>query len=947
MGERVVKVTIAAQVNSYLSGMDQVAKKSREGRTEAEALTAKLEAQQKAFNFAGTTMLAAGGLVAAGLLLATKRAADFDQAMSEVAATGADAKANISGLREAALEAGADTVYSAREAAGAIEELAKAGINAKDVIGGGLTGALNLAAAGGIEVADAAETMADTLNQFKLEGRDATHIADLLAAGAGKASGGVGDLGMALKQVGQVAASTGLSVEETTAGLAAFASAGLKGSDAGTSFKTMLGALTPNSQKAADEMKRLGINAFDSQGNFIGLQKFAGQLQRQLAGLSNEQRQASLEIMFGSDAVRAGIELYNQGADGIRKWIKAVDDQGFAAKQASERLDNLNGDIEKMSGAFDSALITIGQAGQGPLRAVVQGVTEVIDGFNGLPEGGQVAVYWIGAAASAATIAGGAFLLAVPKVAAYKVAIAELGPAAQSASRGIGNIAKVSAGAVAGFTGGVVAANLLIDALRNTGLHGEELANKIATAGNAVQLFDAQSRKTFLGSSNLKIAAAQVDALGGALDKLRDGKKGNLIDIQSITAVQGLGAELGKLAQTNLPAAQKQFRLLAEGAGLNREQQSQLIGVMEPLRDELTKQASASGKAASASTLLKLAMGDTPTAAKKASDSIDVMSTAAGNADDNLSGMKDALASVNDAALTMSGAVDDAIGSLNNMAKAAEAEGTSIDGSNDASIAFRDSIRDVEQAHRDAAEAILNNGGTLDEAKGKYYEGRNAVIEMLKAKGLDQKAAEDWADKNLGSAGEVESALRNVATAVNQMPAKKTITLVADTAPALATINRFIYDNDGRRINMYVDGYVGRKVAGSNLLDVARASGGIIPGAPSNRDNMIAAVASGEFVVRASQVMHPENRRVLEYINAGGRMSGYAMGGFVQPPQYAASVPRYAAAPVVSGIQPGDSLRLVVNGQEFDAYVQVQASGVVASHDSAQTRTTRGRAQRI
>jgi hypothetical protein len=128
VGERVVKVTVTAGVNSYLSGMDQVSKKAREARTEAEALTAKLEAQQKAFNIAGTAMLAAGGLVAAGLILATKRAADFDQAMSNVdAATGDDARGSIAALREAAIDAGAETVFSAQESAGAIEELAKAG----------------------------------------------------------------------------------------------------------------------------------------------------------------------------------------------------------------------------------------------------------------------------------------------------------------------------------------------------------------------------------------------------------------------------------------------------------------------------------------------------------------------------------------------------------------------------------------------------------------------------------------------------------------------------------------------------------------------------------------------------------------------------------------------------------------------------------------------------
>jgi hypothetical protein len=423
----------------------------------------------------------------------------------------------------------------------------------------------------------------------------------------------------------------------------------------------------------------------------------------------------------------------------------------------------------------------------------------------------------------------------------------------------------------------------------------DQTTDKTKSAASGVNLLQsALEARGLINASNT--AHLQLSQLGDILDEMssRQWFDGPILSDVPATITQ-LSKQLGILAGSDLPSAQAQFRRLAEDAGLSKAQQIQLIQAMPEYRDAILRSGEAVGAATDEQKLLNGAVGATPAIVEEAAASVDIMAAAASNADDNLTEMKDALSSVNDAATTMSGSLDDALGSLNDMAKAADAEDVSIDGLNDTSIAFRDSIRDVEQAHKDAAEAILNNGGTLDEAKGKYYQGRDAVIEMLKAKGLDQKAAEDWADKNLGSASDVENALRNVSTAVDQIPAKKVITLVADTSPAMATINSFIFDNNNRRINFYVDGYVGRQVNGVDM--VARAGGGIIPGAPSNRDNMIAAVATGEFVVRASQVVHPENRRVLEYINAGGRMRGYAMGGFVQPHYASTSGSGYAGAP--------------------------------------------------
>jgi TP901 family phage tail tape measure protein len=328
--------------------------------------------------------LAAGAGAAAGLAIgkAVKVFAEFDEAMSAVgAATGATGE-ELDSLGEAALSAAADTKFGATDAARGIEALGKAGIETSDIIGGGLKGALDLAAAGEIEVASAAEVAASAMTQFGLSGADVPHIADLIAAAAGKAQGSVDDMAQAMSQSGLVASQMGLSIEETTGTLAAFASAGLTSSDAGTSFRTMLLRLANPIGKAAAEMERLGISAFDSQGAFVGMEALAGNLQAALANMTQEQRTASLAIIFGQDAIRGANVLFAEGASGIAEWTAKVDDSGFAAEQADERTKNLKGDLEKLGGAVEAMGIQIGRAADGPLRKLSQVLEDQIESIT-------------------------------------------------------------------------------------------------------------------------------------------------------------------------------------------------------------------------------------------------------------------------------------------------------------------------------------------------------------------------------------------------------------------------------------------------------------------------------------------------------------------------------------------------------------------------------------
>jgi TP901 family phage tail tape measure protein len=324
---RTVGVKLMADVSGYVSGLQRA-------KTATADFKGQLDNAAKKGNLDAVADRATGvGLALVGMAgYAIKSAADFDKAMSSVSAATHASSGDIEKLRQAALQAGKDTSFSATEAADGITELSKAGVSTADVLGGGLKGALSLAAAGQLSVGEAAETAASAMTQFKLKGDQVPHVADLLAAAAGKAQGSVHDMGYALSQSGLVASQFGLSIEDTTGVLAEFASAGLIGSDAGTSLKTMLIAIANPSKVTAALMQNLGISFYDAQGKFVGLSGVADVLRDKLSSLTDQERQQALAQIFGNDALRAASVLYADGSKKVEEWKGKVNDAGYAAR---------------------------------------------------------------------------------------------------------------------------------------------------------------------------------------------------------------------------------------------------------------------------------------------------------------------------------------------------------------------------------------------------------------------------------------------------------------------------------------------------------------------------------------------------------------------------------------------------------------------------------------
>jgi TP901 family phage tail tape measure protein len=487
---------------------------------------------------AGRVGLVAGVALGAMVL----KASEFESAMSNIEAATHESEKAMGQLREAALKAGAETAFSATEAAGAITNLAKAGVATEDILSGGLAGALSLAAAGELEVADAAENIATALTQFSLAGTEATHVADLLAAGAGKAQGEVSDMALALDYAGVPAANLGVSIEETAGAIALFAKNGIVGEKAGTGLRGMLASLTSPSAAAGKVMAGLGLEMFNQKGNFIGLAGVAEQLQVKMKDLTVEERSNALGKIFGNEQLQAANVLYRDGADGVRKWTAQVDDAGFAAETARIKTDNLRGDLERLGGAIDTALIKGGQGSQGFLRGLTQGATATVDAFGKLPDSFSNAVS--GMLAITAITGGGLWFgsKVINSISDTRQALADLGPAGVTAGRAM----KTVATAAAGFTVLLVAAEGIKAIQKAT----DEALPSLNTLTK--QLLD-------LRAGEITSLSGEFDSLGESLTRITDSEfsfkgikhSGNLTGFTDMLQkpFEGLFGEAGGLRQ--------------------------------------------------------------------------------------------------------------------------------------------------------------------------------------------------------------------------------------------------------------------------------------------------------------------------------------------------------------------------------------------------------------
>lgn len=342
----------------------------------------------------GASVLKAGGEY--------EKALNYFQAVTKASAAEMDRAAQV------AKDLGADLTLpatSAKDAALAMTELGKAGLTAAQAMDAA-KGVLQLAAAGQIDEARAAEVAANALNSFKLAASEATRVADLLAAAANASSAEVNDIALAMQQASAVAAGAKIPIEDLTTAIALMANAGIKGSDAGTSLKTFIQRLSAPTSEAAKAIANLGVQIFDASGKMRDLPDIIGQFERSLAGLTDQEKAQALNKIFGSDAIRAAQVLFREGAEGFDKIKAAVTAQGAAAELANAQMKGLAGAWEGFKSQLETIGIQIYEVIKTPLTDFLRTAADLAgrlgDAFSQMPEGLQVAVIAFTALAAAA-----------------------------------------------------------------------------------------------------------------------------------------------------------------------------------------------------------------------------------------------------------------------------------------------------------------------------------------------------------------------------------------------------------------------------------------------------------------------------------------------------------------------------------------------------------------
>jgi TP901 family phage tail tape measure protein len=301
---------------------------------------------------------------------------EFGASMSNVAAISGATASELEELRAVAIQMGADTAFSASQAADALGFLAQAGFTAREAIDA-IPEVLALAAAGGIDLARAADIAANVLSGFNLEVSDASRVSDVLAQSAAVTNSSVEGMGEAMSVAAPIASALGISIEETAAAIGLMSDAGIKGSEAGTALRGIFASLAGPTTQAQDALAKYGLTAADIDPQTVGLANAMAVLSDR--GIST----ADAFIIFGREAASGALVI----AENSEKMSELVGEfgnaEGAARRMAEVMRDNLAGDIDGLSGSVDTLLIKLGDAGvTGALRSMAQFGTTAVNALS-------------------------------------------------------------------------------------------------------------------------------------------------------------------------------------------------------------------------------------------------------------------------------------------------------------------------------------------------------------------------------------------------------------------------------------------------------------------------------------------------------------------------------------------------------------------------------------
>lgn len=328
----------------------------------------------------------AGGMFARQVI---SEAEEYGNAISQVGGYLELTGDELSQMSDLALYWGKETQFSATEAAQAMSELAKGGMTDAQIRGGALEATMQLAAAGGIDMATAATVAVNAIKVFDLSAEDATDVADALAGAANKSTAEVGSLASAFRYVSGWAGLADYSINDVSGALGLLADHGLQAEMAGTGLRNFMQRLGAPTGKAKEILEEYGVEVYDTSGKMKGLADLVDELNEAFGELDDETRNETLNTIFGARALPTAIALMGAGREELEEYIAATQREGYATEMMQARMGDLGWALEYLRGEFETTQVNIGSAFTPVIVEAAGAIEDMLSTFNSWDSGKQ------------------------------------------------------------------------------------------------------------------------------------------------------------------------------------------------------------------------------------------------------------------------------------------------------------------------------------------------------------------------------------------------------------------------------------------------------------------------------------------------------------------------------------------------------------------------------
>lgn len=518
-------------MDSVESDIDNITKRAS---SLSETIANKFESFGKSVSSVGAKMSL--GLTAPLTLIgksAISATANFESAMSEVAAISGATGDDFIALQKKAEEMGKSTKFSATESAEALKYMAMAGWKTSDMLDG-LEGIMSLAAASGEDLGMTSDIVTDALTAFGMAASDSAHFSDILATASSNSNTNVGMMGETFKYVAPVAGALGYSAEDTALAIGLMANSGIKASQAGTSLRGMLTRLAKPTKESSIVMEELDLSIVNTDGSMKSLSEVMIDMRNGFSNLTEAEKAEYASMLAGQEAMSGLLAIVNASDEDFNKLAHAIDNCEGSAKQMADTMnDNLSGQITLLKSQLEGLAIQFVTLIMPYIKQFVEWLSKVCDWISNLDDGTKKLIIAVGAFLAAA----GPVLIFIGKVSTGIGAIIKVGGSVitlvTKTASGITGLIGIGGKLIGGIVsiGGKIT-SMLIPALASIGPVGWAIIAAIgALIAIGVALYknwdEVSAWASSAWSSIKEVVCNAIDAIADFLGKIVDFVKDN------------------------------------------------------------------------------------------------------------------------------------------------------------------------------------------------------------------------------------------------------------------------------------------------------------------------------------------------------------------------------------------------------------------------------------